>query len=379
MKGFAVIALGILLFYSCALAEYSPGCLMQPPSEVLDHIARSFSGYMLEDYCEINDTPDGDYGFAMLTADDERVLVGYEEKDGKMSYWLKSHGAVPQGKEEAWLGAIPKGKILYTEADEPYESDGLAFTITQLDDAGESYNRFIGYHWENGGFKLTGYHDWDEFYGGVIVDDGLLHFHNAQEGWDFGKVYGAVQRDLRYVSFSELPKTIDEARDQLSSAPDLPRGVLQTIPIKFTGGQKYPVYTGPGTQYARSGNGKGSVSTNDWIQVFGEYDGWILIQYDISASQYRIGWIEKKALPKGAQVNTLNLSQLEKRHNTVADCDCELTDDPLNGKKTIARIPKGTEMTELIHRAFDGWSYVCVTIDGEMMCGFVPSTAPIHG
>lgn len=361
----------------CAYAEYSRGYLVQPPQEVLDHVARSFSGYTLEDYCEVQDTPKGDYGFAMLTAGDERVLVGYEEKDGKMTYWLKNHGAVPQGGAYAWFESRKKGEAFYDQENELQLADGLAFKAIVTD--GESYRKFTAYRWEDDGFKLTSYRDWDKFYGDVSVSEGRLHFANWLEGWDFGKVSGTVQRDIRYVSYPALSKTIDEARDKLSSAPDLPRGVLQTTKVKFTGGQKYPVYTGPGTQYARSGNGKGSVSTNDWIQVFGEYNGWILIQYDISATQYRIGWIEKGALPKGTQVNTLNLSQLEKPYNTAADCDCELTDDPLNSQKTIAQIPKGTQMTELIYRAFDGWSYICVTIDGKTMCGFVPSTAPIHG
>lgn len=374
-----VLLLALLPYAALSSGEYAPGTLMQPPKEVLDHLSRSFSSYELEDYCEIHDTPGGDYGFALLKAGDERLLVGYEEKNGKMSYWLKNHGAVMQGEEEAWFDVIPKGKTLYNEKAEPYEADGLSFTITQLDDAGESYEKFIGYHWENGGFKLTGYHDWDAFYGGVTVEDGMLHFHNAQEGWDFGKAYGTVQRELRYVNFDALPKTLEEAKAELSSAPEIPSYVLNPQKIKFSGGQKYPVYTGPGERFARSGNGKGSVSTNDWIQVFGEYDGWMMIQYDISASQYRIGWIRKEALPKGAEIEKLDLSELEKPYTTEADYDCELTDDPLGSQKSIARIPKGTEMTELIYRAMDGWSYVAVTVDGKTMCGFVPSDAPIHG
>ena len=174
-----VLLLALLPCAALSSGEYAPGTLMQPPKEVLDHLSRSYSSYELEDYCEIHDTPGGDYGFALLKAGDERLLVGYEEKNGKMSYWLKNHGAVMQGEEEAWFDVIPKGKTLYNEKAEPYEADGLSFTITQLDDVGESYEKFIGYHWENGGFKLTRYHDWDAFYGGVTVEDGMLHFHNS--------------------------------------------------------------------------------------------------------------------------------------------------------------------------------------------------------
>jgi len=378
MKRIAAWIILCELLCGAAYAEYAPGTLMEPPREVLEHLEGSFSQYTLEDYCEV-DTPEGEYGFALLHAGDERLLVGYEEKAGKMAYWLKSHGAVMQGEEEAWFNVTPKGKTLYREDGTAYEADGLSFSVECLDDAGESYQKYVAYHWEDGGFKLTGYKDWDAFYGSVAVEDGSLHFGNYLEGWDFGRAYGTVQRDLRYVSFDRLPKTVEEARRELSSAPDIESFVLNPKRIRFTGGRNYPVFTGPGESFARSGNGKGSVSTNDWIQVFGEYDGWILIQYDISASQYRFGWIESAALPGGAAVEAFDLHEIEKPYNTEAVYDCELTDDPIKSRKAIARIPKGTAMTELIYRAIDGWSYVVVTIDGKTMCGFVPSDAPIHG
>jgi len=371
----------MLLIPSLALAgaELSTGTLKAPPQEVLEHLARSFSGYELEDYCEIYDTPDGDYGFALLKAGDERLLVGYEERDGRMSYWLKNHGAVMQGNTKAWFNAPLKGEQRYDAEGNDVLTDGLSFSVTCEDEEGELYEKYIGYRWEDGRFKLTGYKDWTVLYGEVEADDGVLHFKNEMEGWDFGRAYGVVQRDLRYVSFDALPKTIEQAKAELTTAPAVDSYVLVPQKVRFTGGEKYPVYTGPGEQFARSGNGKGSVSTNDWIQVFGEYDGWIMVQYDISVEQYRIGWIRKEALPKGTAVNQIDLSSLEKPYNTEAVYECTLTDDPINSKKTLAKIPKGTPMTELIYRAIDGWSYVVVTIDGSTMCGFVPSDAPIHG
>lgn len=358
---------------TCALAEYSPGCLMQPSSEVLDHLSRSFSTYTLEDYCEVYDTPDGDYGFALLTAGDERLLVGYEEKNGKMSYWLKSHGAVMQGSEEAWFESHPRGKEVYGEDHEIRQEDGLSFSVIQLDSAGETYNEHVAYHWEDGGFKLTGYKDWDGFYGEVAVDDGVLHFKNWLEGWDFGKVYGVVQRDLRYVSFSSLPKSIEEARNSITSAPQLVVGNFHPQVIQFTGGRKYAVYTGPGERYARSGNGKGQVSTNDWIEVFGRYDDCIMIQYDISAEQYRIGWIEATALPKGADVPDLSFEMLDQRLTR----DCILTDDPLKSEKKILSLKKDTQVRSLAD--FGEHFYIEVTVDGKTYWGFVDADCVTKG
>ena len=369
-----MIAVGFLwaLLYGAACAEeYSPGFLMQPPQEVLDHIARSFSGYTLEDYCEVYDTPDGDYGFAMLTAGDERLLVGYEEQNGRMAYWLKNHGAVMQGSEEAWFESRARGERVYGENHEIKQADGLSFSITQLDSAGETYNEYIAYHWEDGGFKLTGYKDWDGFYGEVAVDDGMLHFKNWLEGWDFGKVYGEVQRDLRYVNFANLPKNIDEARESITSEPVIPAGgLLQPVDVKFTGGQKYPVYTGPGEEYERSGKGKGSVSTNDWIQVFGLVDDYILIQYDISADRYRFGWIDAAALPKDAKIPWITFGFGEQQLKR----DCVLTDDPLNSKAALYHLSQGTQVLNLCNLGYD-WVYVQVKQNGRLCCGFVPAIA----
>ena len=198
---------------------------------------------------------------------------------------------------------------------------------------------------------------------------------------------GEVQTDIRYVSFNTLPENIEEAKETVTTAPDVPTGMVlgnrgglyfTAKAVKFTGGKQYPVYTGPGEDYARSGNGKGTVSTNDWIQVFGRYDDWILIQYDISAERYRIGWIEAKALPKGASVQELALVMLDNEpYNTVLEA-CMLTDDPLNSEEAIAHLPVGTRITELVYD-FGGWSYVRVVISGQSMCGFVPSDCIDHG
>lgn len=374
----------LLLVPWMALAyEYAPGCLMDPPKEVQDHIARSFSAYELEDYCEVYDTPYGDYGFALLKAGDERLLLGYEEKNGKMSYWLKNYGAVMQGEPEAWFVAPQKGEMSYDENGKLYEVDGLSFGVVCLDESGTLYEKSVGYHWENGGFKLVSYKDWSAFYGEVDVQDGELHFKNFMEGWDFGRARGTVQRDLRYVSFNVLPKTIGEAREKLTSAPKLEYTDRHSSPniyvkeIRFTGGKKVPVYQGPGEEYGRAANGKASVSTNDWIQVFCRYNGYVMIQYDISAEQYRVGWIEESALPKGAEMEEIDL-RMEREDETELSYACALTDDPYNSQTPIAWLEAGTPVLEVIYHLY-GWSYVRVHVDGKAICGFVPSDAPIHG
>lgn len=373
-KGWMLILVVLMMLASStALAglgkELQPGFTMPPPPEVAAHVQKSFPGYTLEDYLELTDTPKGDYGFALLKAGDERVLLGYEKKDGEMRYWLKNAGAVPQGGKGGWFAYSPRGETIYGEEFKTYLSDGLSFQVIVSE--GESYDRYTAYHWEDGGFKLTGYRDWAAFYGNVDVDDGVLHFSNWLEGWDFGKVYGTVQRDLRYVSYNALPKTIEEARKKLTQEPDIPQGgLLEAKKVRFTGGQKYPVYTGPGEKYVRSGNGKGQVSTNDWIQVFGRVGDYIMIQYAISADHYRIGWIEASAMPKGESTGWLTFGQ---GVQTLKQ-DCTLTDDPLNSGAPLCELQAGDQVINLCNLGYD-WVYVQVSRRNGLYCGFVPSLA----
>lgn len=349
--------------------ELQPGLTMPPPPEVKAHVERNFPLYTLEDYLELTGTPKGDYGFALLKAGDERVLLGYEKKDGEMRYWLKNAGAVPQGGKGGWFAYSPRGETIYGEEFKTYLSDGLSFQVIVSE--GESYDRYTAYHWEDGGFKLTGYRDWAGFYGNVAVGDGVLHFSNWLEGWDFGKVYGTVQRDLRYVSYDALPKTIEEARKKLTQEPDIPKGgLLEARKVRFTGGQKYPVYTGPGENYVRSGNGNGQVSTNDWIQVFGRVGDYIMIQYDISADHYRIGWIKASAMPKGESTGWLTFGQ---GVQTLKQ-DCTLTDDPLNSGAPLCELQAGGQVINLCNLGYD-WVYVQVSRSNGLCCGFVPSWA----
>ncbi len=375
MKKGCIMLLTAIMMLVCGTAlaglgkELQPGFTMPPPPEVKAHVERNFPLYTLEDYLELTGTPKGDYGFALLKAGDERVLLVYEKKDGEMRYWLKNAGAVPQGGKGGWFAYSPRGETINGEEFKTDLSDGLSFQVIVSE--GESYDRYTAYHWEDGGFKLTGYRDWAGFYGNVAVDDGVLHFSNWLEGWDFGKVYGTVQRDLRYVSYDALPKTIEEARKKLTQEPDIPQGgLLEARRVRFTGGQKYPVYTGPGEKYVRSGNGKGQVSTNDWIQVFGRVDDYIMIQYAISADHYRIGWIEASAMAKGESAGWLTFGQ---GVQTLKQ-DCTLTDDPLNSGAPLCELQAGEQVINLCNLGYD-WVYVQVSRSSGLYCGFVPSLA----
>ena len=369
-----VCALMMTLIASVGVAgTYSPYFETEPPREVREHVANRWPDYEFEDYCEVRGTPKGDYGFALVHRKNERILVGYHKVDGEMKYWLKNAGAVPQGKEEAWFGVgMAERKDEFDRDGRPtgkVYDDGLWFSVTRLDASGESYEKGVCYSWENGGFRLTNYSK--ATLTDVMVTDDGLDFSEGGNG-TYGYVQGTVQRDIRYVSFNTLPVWIDDAKEKLTVAPNLRSGDFTSQKVKFTGGQKFPVYTGPGTNYARSGNGKGLVSTNGWIEVYGQKDGWILIQYSISSDHYRFGWIEKSALPKGTTVPELNFRVAPGDQSVAFDRDSYLTDDPLVSRAKLCTVKAETDIFYL-GSLNDEWAYVMVeTADGRWMCGFMP-------
>lgn len=364
----------------CVAGTYSPYFATEPPREVREHVASRWPDYEFEDYCEVRGTSKGDYGFALLHKQSERILVGYHRVNGEMKYWLKNAGAVPQGKEKAWFYV---GEAGWEDELDRYENptgkkvydDGLVFGVTMLDEIGEAYASGVRYRWQNGMFRLTHYYKacLDSV---TVTDDGLnfLEYGNGEQGY----VKGKVQRDIRYVSFNALPTWIDDAKTKLTVAPNLKDGAFTAQKVKFTGGQKYPVYTGPGEDYVRSGNGKGLVSTNGWIEVYGQKDGYILIQYSIDSSHYRFGWIDRNALPEGTSVPAMDFAGISADTLSEITQDTFLTDDPLFSQNKLCSLKAGQTVSWLAVLN-DDWAYVLVNVNGKMMCGFVRTDCIVNG
>ena len=365
----------------CVAGTYSPYFATEPPREVREHVASRWPDYEFEDYCEVRGTSKGDYGFALLHKQSERILVGYHRVNGEMKYWLKNAGAVPQGKEEAWFDVGTAGWEEETDwvgnfTGRQVYDDGLCFSVTQLDESGESYEKMVVYRWENGMFRLSRYRKTEVR--GIRVSDDKLDFIDWSNCVYCGAVQGAVQRDIRYVSFNALPTWIDDAKAKLTVAPNLKDGAFTAQKVKFTGGQKYPVYTGPGEDYVRSGNGKGLVSTNGWIEVYGQKDGYILIQYSIDSSHYRFGWIDRNALPEGTSVPAMDFAGISADTLSEITQDTFLTDDPLFSQNKLCSLKAGQTVSWLAVLNKD-WAYVLVNVNGKMMCGFVRTDCIVNG
>ena len=144
---------------------------------------------------------------------------------------------------------------------------------------------------------------------------------------------------------------------------DLPEGKTGS----FCKDEKYPVYSGPSESYYRAANGKASVSTNDWIQVFGCENDMVLIQYAISSEKSRFGYIPAEAVQDRSQLEVLEPAYLPASVSKA----CGLTDDPLKTKGEIARLKDGEDVRYLATFGSE-WTYV-ETLTEPLMRGFVPS------
>ena len=139
------------------------------------------------------------------------------------------------------------------------------------------------------------------------------------------------------------------------------RFFLQPILVVFKEGRRFPVYSGPGTDYIR-GQDIAVVSTNGKIQVFG-YDGkWILIQYSVMGIRLRMGYIEARYLPE-EYLDLLGypkddkIRELEFEYRTVrVKEDTQITDDPLVGQANLVAVQEGTRVMRLGY--LEGWAHV---------------------
>lgn len=326
----------------------------------------------LEGYLEIPGAPDGEHALMLVVDDHIRVLRAFRYADGKWEQWLNSSAAVPQGEEAAQLYTLEKGSQFQYNWDlnNTHVSDGLHFGVNTSN--GETTKEGISFVWRDGGFHLYDY----QFKPGSYVDvvDGEMVFWNISNG-DERFVKATIDTDIRTINFYALPEKPEDIVQNAANAPMISEikylsRAFHLLPQQpsFQKNQRCNVYLGPGTGYGRAGNGKAVVSTNDWIQVFAQHDGWLLIQYSISDSRYRIGWIEDDALKAGADIPEISLNAYDYGRLLV---DAELTDDPLSSKTKLRTVPQGARV-EIVAQLDDAWLYVRYNEGNKTYLGFLP-------
>lgn len=129
----------------------------------------------------------------------------------------------------------------------------------------------------------------------------------------------------------------------------------------------------PGKQYYREADGKASVSTNDWIQVFGREGDWALIQYRVDGKKLRFGYVQKAAL-----ADFESLPELRFEAAAVTGYTDNVTSDPLGACEGIY-IPDGYEMTRLALLGGGVWMYVELTLPNGRLARMFATVEPSHG
>ncbi len=327
------------------------------------YLADTYPSWELEDYILYPGLTDKDYAFALVERDGARQLIGFRGAKGEMKRWFRSRDGVPQGKGEASFLRDTDGWFIVDEQGRPE----LTVRLVPADSEAEWDTRWVTYTWNGSAFRLARWYQDRTL--AEVSGDRVSYYDLEQRGENggfklLGRASGTLQKDIRYVSFHLLPKTLSKARQDLSDPPRIPVGDLAAMEVRFTGGKVYDVYSGPGEQYLRGADGRAAVSTNDWIQVFGRQNGWVMVQYDVSSGQYRIGWIRDVALPEGADVPEMYFDETPMYLTRTA----ALTDDPMNSGEMLAKVQAGT----VTHLADMGdHAYIETEVSGMRIRGFV--------
>lgn len=210
------------------------------------------------------------------------------------------------------------------------------------------------------------------------AEEGLYGFNLANEGTAlrvykdnyYGGTYMPLEIDLALAAFE--PQIVEDALRLIVAERDNPSLIPSTmeadaIPqgqvIVLAGEGDYPVYAGPGTEYARLGYQRGATVSNDgWIIVYGREGDWLFIQYRAEETT-RFGYITADALPADVAVPELAFTR---KPGVVS---VYITDDPLRSAAETF-LHENAEGVQLATMG-DEWVYVEIdTAEHGKMRGF---------
>lgn len=356
-----IIALILCLVLFCGMVSFASAKDVNLPQQVASYFSDpKFRGADPVDAFSL----DG-FFFVLVKADTTNTLYIFKNTKNGYTYWARTTDGVPQG-----AGRLEMYNYTGNVADGSHVKFNNPTIEIRYYDKSAGYPMYtVDYSRINGNWLLKNYADAKNDVVVAFKDDSLTYYTYGTEA-KLGSVEGTFQRDIRYCGLRYIPVSLKSAKNKLTVAPDLPSdSELVAENIKFTGGKKYAVYSGPGSDYLRGANNKAAVSTNDWIQVFGEDDGWILIQYAVNKDTYRFGYIDVKALPKNTAVKDLDFNTCL----AVTIADTGITDDPLHGGKALGAVPAGEDV--LWFATMDTWAYIETDINNVPVRGFIPSSA----
>ena len=369
MKKMILLLMTLLLTFcaACALADEVP-----PEIEKLFsvkawdgyEVARSSSGsgnyacFLADEGVIVNGQP---LGMVIVSKGDHHVLCVLQKRGGQWRITGRNHNAIPDGRDVPQMrfdlqdditlefGSCPENLISISLK---YDGRTVRFGGMIIDVDGKT--------WVEATIRNDGisYNDWED-----------MTFRGTRT------VYGVYDASFEAFNYRYFPKNPAEADAILTNAPVIPRDAWDPIAMPAPSepalrtGEKYDVFSAPGRGSYRPAGGKAVMSTNDWVQVFGQEDGWVLVQYDISSGQMRFGYVDASVLPRGVMTPELDWAEIP----YILVADAAVTDDPLNSCKTLTQLQAGTEVVCLARMG--SWLYVETEISGQPARGFIPSDA----
>ncbi len=300
-------------------------------------------------------------GLVIVSKGDHNVLCLVQKRSGQWRITGRNHNAIPDGDIIPALYFDLQDDIDIVYGNNPLQ--GVISISLKYDGRNVSFDGMV---FEDGVDSTE-----------AIIREGSIRYNFfddlAYTGYE--TVYGVYDASFEAFNYRYFPKSPAEADAILTTAPDIPRNAGDPIAMprpqepSLRTGEKYDVFSAPGRSSYRPANGKAVMSTNDWVQVFGQEDGWVLVQYDISSGQMRFGYVDASVLPRGVQVPVLAWAEIP--YEIVSDT--WLTDDPLNSCKTLMTLATGEQVTCLA--TMGDWLYVETTLSGKTVRGFIPVAA----
>ena len=189
-----------------------------------------------------------------------------------------------------------------------------------------------------------------------------------------GVLIGSLQVEEGGCGFThtlaEALENIISGKLETAQQPPSPSGgelpALSFFKGSFTAGEKYAVYSAPGTKSWRGANGKAAITSGSEIFVAGTEEGWILILYELDSGVIRAGYIQSGKISgeyTSGDALTFPRTQMTLTAGAV------MTDDPVRQQTTIGKLKKGTKVTCLAE--YRGLIYVEAKVSGKTARGFI--------
>ena len=359
MKKLLLALLALMLLALPAMAEEMRNPIPEEISALFE--VSAWDAYYIP---KVSNTPDyyayvqnGDAALIILREESEKrnVLCLVEKKNGEWRITARNHEALPRSEEVPYLYSEMPGQMEVHWGNWGEGTYGCVY-FTQEDGA------WLLHHVQDQAKNLTAY----------VSGKSILYYDAQNDGSKASEesAYGVYDRRFAAFNWGNFPQTVEEARAKLTNPPVIPTDFYAPVTATLRANEKYDVFTAPGRDSHRASNGKAVMSTNDWVQIFGEEDGWLLVQYDISNDQMRFGYIDASALTRNVEVPQLTWYDLPAQ---TLKASASVTDDPLASQKSLCVLEMGHTVKVL--STFDNWYYIETTNEyGQLLRGFVPQS-----